>query len=279
MTSIKIGAGSSEQELWQAEYTQAELTRIGQASELVHIDTSTGNAYQTIADALLRGEIDVAVHTLDKIPVKQPEGLAITALSSREDPVDWLVLRPEAFVSSEIFKVKKGGIVGAATAAQKAQMLEYRPDVQISDLVEDAFLRLERLHTSNYDAVFLAAADIQRLDLELSGFEIVVLNPREFTPVAGQGVLAWQCNRNDLATRRIFKQIHHPEVSAFTNIERRVLQIMEGAGALAVHCARDAAGNFHANAVCQINGDMRRMHTSSSTSIGVAEKITKGLGG
>ncbi len=280
MTKIKIGTSINKQALWQAEYTQAALARIGQESEIVQINTPNpsvvGSVHKAIADALLRGEVDVAVYALDEVSIQQPEGLVITAVSQREDPVDWLVLRKEAFVSTEIFKVKKGGVLGAASKAQKAQMLDYRPDVQITDLLEDSFLRLEKLHAGNYDAIFLAAVDVKRLSLDLSDFEIVVLNPREFVPGIGQGVLAWQCNRDDLATRRIFKQIHHSEVSACTNIERKVRQLMES-DSLAVHCARDAGGNFHINAAYEINGEMRRKHLSSSTSIGVAEKIVAGL--
>ncbi len=281
MTTIKIGAGSSEQELWQAEDTQTELARFGQESQLVHINTSNTSvgvsSNNAITDALLRGEIDVAVYALNKVPIQQPEGLVISAVSLREDPVDWLVLRKESFVSTEVFKVKKGGVLGAASPAHKAQMLEYRPDIAVSELLEDSFLRLEKLHAGSFDAIFVAAADVKRLSLDLSDFGIVVLNPREFVPAIGQGVLAWQCNRDDLATRRVLKQLHHSEVSVCTNIERKVQQLMGNVDSLAVHCAQDASGNFHINAACEIEGEMRRKHLSSSTHIGVAEKIVAGL--
>ncbi len=276
MNNIRIATGSSNLERWQAAHTQAALARIGQASEIVHFNGQIG-AYDAIAAALLGGEADIAVQALDKVPVEQPEGLVITAVSQRDDPADWLVLRKEAFVPSEIFKVRKGGVLGFAHLTQQAQMLDFRHDVQMDMPEADTMARLEKLHQSVYDGIFLAAADANRLGVDLSAYNIVVLSPREFVPAAGQGILAWVCHRDDLPTRRIFRQIHHPEVSACSNVERRVQQLMAAATALAVHCERDAAGNFHVSAACQCDGEMRRKYLSFSTSIGVAEKVVKQL--
>ena len=87
--------------------------------------------------------------------------------------------------------------------------------------------------------------------------------------------LVTQTNGDDTQTRLILKKIHHPEISALTNVERRVLQLMDGGCQLPLgaHCERDAAGNFHAFAACEIGGTMRRAQLSSSTSFGMAEKL------
>jgi hydroxymethylbilane synthase len=278
MNNIRIATGNSKLERWQAEHTRAELARIGQASELLHFNSHTG-AWDAITAALLSGEVDIGVQALDKIPVQQPEGLVITAVSQRENPADWLVLRKEAFVPTEIFKVRNSGVLGFAHLAQQAQMLDFRPDLQMKTPETDTVARLEKLHEGVYEGIFLAAADAMHLDADLSAYTIVELNPREFVPAVGQGTLAWLCHRDDLPTRRIFKQIHESEVSACTNVERRVQQMMADAGVLAVHCARDAAGNYHVSAACLLNGEMRRKYLSFSTSIGVAEKIVAGLKG
>jgi hydroxymethylbilane synthase len=105
------------------------------------------------------------------------------------------------------------------------------------------------------------------------------LNPREFVPAPAQGVLAWQTHRDDLPTRRILKQLHHPEISAVTNIERRVLQLMDGGCQLplGVHATRDDAGNYHVFAACEIAGELRQAQISQSTSFGLAEKIVEQL--
>lgn len=290
---VRIGTRGSKLALWQAEHTQSELARIGVDSELVIIKTQgdleqqlsldklEGKGFFTkeIEDALLRGEVDVAVHSMKDLPTHQPEGLVITAVSYRDDPADWLLIRREAFVANEIFKVKKGGIVGTSSSRRKAQLMDYRPDVQLKDIRGNVPNRVEKLRSGDFDAILLAAAGLIRLQMDLSDLEIIKLNPREFVPAPGQGVLAWQTNRDDLATRRIFRQIHHPEISVCTNIERRVLQLMDGGCQLplGVHCERDANGNFHVFGACEINGEMKRAQLSSSTNFGVAEKIVQRL--
>lgn len=293
--NIRIGTRGSKLALWQAEFTQAELKRIGVDSELVIIKTQgdlvqhlgfdklEGKGFFTkeIEEALLRGEIDVAVHSMKDLPTSQSEGLAITAVSYRDNPADWLVIRKEAYDAAEIFKVKKGAVVGSSANRRKAQMRDFRPDVQLKDIRGNVPTRLEKLRSGDFDAIFLAAAGLSRLQLDVSDFEIVALNPREFVPAPAQGVLAWQTNRDDVATRRIFKQLHRSDVSACTNVERKVLQLMEGGCQLplGVHCERDAAGNYHAFAACEISGELKRIQLSSSTSFGVAEKIVAGLKG
>lgn len=286
---LRIGTRGSKLALWQAHFTQAELTRIGVDSELVIIKTQgdliqhlsfekmEGKGFFTkeIEDSLLRGEIDLAVHSMKDLPTHPPEGLVITAVSYRDNPADLLIMHPEAMEKSRVFKLKEGAVVGTSAARRKAQMQDYRPDVQLKDIRGNVPTRLEKLRQGDFDAIFLAAAGVSRLDLDLTGLEVVTLHPREFVPAPAQGVLAWQTNRSDIDTRTILKQLHHPEISACTNVERRVLQLMDGGCQLplGVHCERDANGNFHAFAACLIDGAMRRAQLSSTTSYGMAEKI------
>jgi hydroxymethylbilane synthase len=293
MKKLKIGTRGSKLALWQANFTQAELTKIGVESEIVIIKTQgdlvqhlgfdklEGKGFFTkeIEDALLRGEIDVAVHSMKDLPTSQPEGLAIAAVSYREDPADWLIIRPDAWDGSQIFKVKQGAIIGTSANRRKAQMLDYRPDTQMKDIRGNVPTRLEKLKTGDFDAIFLAGAGVRRLDLDLSAYKVVVLNPREFVPAPAQGVLAWQSNQADIEVRRIFKRIHQSHTSSATNVERKVLKMMSGGCQLplGVHCEKDAQGNYHAFAACQIGEEMRRVHISQSTPIGLAEKILQRL--
>lgn len=286
---IRIGTRGSKLALWQAEFTRSELARIGVESELVIIKTQgdivqhlsfdklEGKGFFTkeIEDALLRGEIDVAVHSMKDLPTEQPEGLAITAVSYRENPADRLLIRKESFDAGEVLRLKKGAVAGSSANRRKAQLADMRPDIQLKDLRGNVPTRVERLRAGDFDAIFLAAAGLNRLQQDLSDFEVVELNPREFVPAPAQGVLAWQCNRGDTATRRIFQQLHHPEVAACTNIERKVLKMMEGGCQLPLgaFCERDAQGYYHVFAACEIGGELRRALVSSSTSFGVAEKI------
>jgi hydroxymethylbilane synthase len=291
--NIRIGTRGSKLALWQAEHTQAELSRIGISSELVIIKTKgdvvqdlsfdkmEGKGFFTreIEDALLRGEIDVAVHSMKDLSTQQPEGLVITAVSYREDAADWLLIRRDVYAEKGILRLPPGARVGTSASRRKAQLLDIRPDVTALDLRGNVPTRLEKLRQGDYDAIVLAAAGLNRLGLDLSDLAIVQMNPREFVPAPGQAVLAWQTNRDDLTTRRIFKQIHHAAVSACTNIERGVLQLLDGGCQLplGVYCERDAAGNFHTVAAGIIDGEMRRVHISSTTRLGIAEKVVAAL--
>ena len=286
---LKIGTRGSKLALWQADFTRSELARIGVESELVIIKTQgdlvqhlgfdklEGKGFFTkeIEDALLRGDIDLAVHSMKDLPTSPPEGLVITAVSYRDNPADWLIIRKEAVDTTQVFKMKQGAVVGTSANRRKAQLIDFRPDVQLKDIRGNVPTRLEKLRSGDFDAIFLAAAGVSRLALDLTDFLLVELNPREFVPAPAQGVLAWQTNRDDTATRLILRRLHHSEISACTNVERKVLQLMSGGCQLplGVHCERDAAGNYHAFAACEVGGAMRRARVSSSTSAGVAEQL------
>jgi hydroxymethylbilane synthase len=288
---IRIGTRGSKLALWQAHFTQSELTRIGIESELIIIKTQgdmiqhlgfdkmEGKGFFTkeIEEALLRGDIDLAVHSMKDLPTQAPEGLAITAVSYRDNPADLLLIRPEALDKSKIFKIKAGAIVGTSAARRKAQLLDFRPDVQLKDIRGNVPTRLEKLRTGDFDAIFLAAAGVQRLELDTHDLEVIELNPREFVPAPAQGVLAWQTNRDDVEVRTVLKQLHHAEISAVTNVERRVLQLMDGGCQLplGVHCMRDEQANYHAYAACLIDGVMRRARQSASTNFGLAETLVE----
>lgn len=290
---MRIGTRGSKLALWQAEFTRAELRRIGVESELVVIKTKgdlvqhlsfdkmEGKGFFTkeIEDALLRGEIDLAVHSMKDLPTSQPEGLAITAVSYRDNPADLLLLRPEAVVPGHLFQLRPGALVGTSAARRKAQLYDFRPDVILKDLRGNVPTRLEKLRQGEYDAIFLAAAGVGRLGLDLTGFQVVELHPREFVPAPAQGVLAWQTHREDVRTRRIMKQLHHPEVSAVTNVERRILQLLDGGCQLplGVFAERDVAGNFHVHAACELDGRLRRTRCSQSTSAGLPERVVEQL--
>lgn len=290
---IRIGTRGSKLALWQAEFTRAELARIGVESELVIIKTQgdlvqhlgfdklEGKGFFTkeIEDALLRGEVDVAVHSMKDLPTQQPEGLVITAVSYRDNPADRLLIRKASFDSGQVLRVKKGAVVGTSANRRKAQLADIRPDIQLKDIRGNVPTRVEKLRHGDFDAIFLAAAGLNRLQLDLSDFEVLEMNPREFVPAPAQGVLAWQCNRGDSATRLIFSQLHHTEVSSCTNVERKVLKLMEGGCQLplGVFCERDVNGYYHAFAACEINGALKRTRISSSTSFGVAEKVVEAL--
>ncbi len=292
---ITIGTRGSKLALWQANYTQAQLADIGVQAELqiiktqgdriqhLSFDKMEGKGFFTkeIEDALLSDQVNLAVHSMKDLPTTSPEGLVITAVSYRENPADWMLVRKETLEAGALFQLKKNAVVGTSSARRKAQLLDFRPDIQIKDIRGNVPTRINKLRSGDFDAIMLAAAGVSRLGLDLSEFHIVKFNPKEFIPAPAQGVLAFQTKEQDLPTRRVLKQIHDQEVAEITNVERQVLRLLDGGCQLplGVYCEKDDQGNFHIWAASAEvwNAPVKRVHLSSSTSYELAERVVAEL--
>ena len=295
LKKIKIGTRGSKLALWQATHTQQQLSGIGVAAELVIIKTQgdkiqhlgfdklEGKGFFTkeIEDALLRGEVDMAVHSMKDMPTTQPEGLVLAGVSYREDPTDWLLIRPEGQAEGPLFSLKEKAIVGTSSARRKAQMLDFRPDITLKDIRGNVPTRIEKLRRGDFDAILLAGAGISRLKLDVSDLKVVKFNPREFTPAPAQGVLTYQCCEADLETRRLIKQLHQPNVVAVTNVERSILKGICGGChlPLGAYCEQDVNGHYHVWAAYAPAWDapVKRVRLSQSTSFNLAERTLEML--
>ena len=294
-SSITVGTRGSQLALWQANYVKSQLEALGVEVTLQIIKTKGDNIQhlsfnkiegkgfftKEIEDALLRGDIDMAVHSMKDLPTNSPEGLILTAVSYREDPTDMLIIRQDCKEDGLPLKLKKGARVGTSSARRKAQLLHIRPDLEMVDIRGNVPTRLNKLQTEQFDAIVLASAGIERLEINLSHFHTIKLNPREFVPAPAQGVLAYQTCDVDLETRRLLKHIHNSSVARCTNIERRALNLLDGGCQMpfGIYCQQDANGNYHVQAALAESWDspIVRSSISSSTSYGLAEQIVEDL--
>ncbi len=295
MSNIIIGTRGSDLALWQANYIKNELERIGQEVEL-KIITTKGDTIQHLSfdkiegkgfftkeleDALLKGEIDLAVHSMKDMPTSQPEGLKLAAVSYRDLPEDWLIIRKDALEIDKILKLKTAPVVGTSSARRKTQILSIRPDTQISDIRGNVPTRLEKLRKGDFDAILLAAAGLNRLNIDLSEFEVIKFSPKEFVPAPAQGVLTLQIREEDKLLYQILRKIHNTDTVQCTNVERKVLQLFQGGCQLplGVYCERDNMGTYHVWAVQSDawNSPIKRVQMSSSTRGGLAEKVYQAL--
>ena len=292
-----IATRGSRLALWQAHYVQDRLREIGQASELNVIKTQgdrvqhltfdklEGKGFFTkeIEDALLAGEADIAVHSLKDLPTEQPEGLVLAALSYRATPTDVLLIHPTAVDEDQPLHLKAGARVGTSSARRKAQLRDLNPRVDPIDIRGNVPTRLDRARTQQVDAVLLAAAGLERLDLDLSDLHVIRPHFSEFVPAPGQGVMAIQCRADALDLRRQLAQLHHTEVGECTNVERTVLSLMEGGCSmpLGVYCHKDRTGNFHCHAAYAKTaaGEVTRVRRSQTTWAGLAEAVVEVLMG
>ncbi|MBI1292441.1 hydroxymethylbilane synthase [bacterium] len=175
-----------------------------------------------IEEALLDGRIDLAVHSLKDLPTLQPPGLALGAITQREDPrdvliaareVDWLAFGPES-------------VVGTSSLRRRAQLRHGNPNLRIEELRGNVPTRIQRLMEGGYTAIVLAAAGIHRLGIELPWHHFFA--PAHMLPAPGQGALGLQVRDGDAIALAALARLHHPETAAACTAERTLLQALGG---------------------------------------------------
>lgn len=293
---IIIGTRGSKLALWQAYHTKDRLEDMGVAVELkiiktkgdliqhLSFDKMEGKGFFTkeIESSLLAGEIDLAVHSMKDLPTTHPEGLRVVAVSYRENPSDTLLIQPDALDPSAPLRLKKEAVVGTSSARRKAQLLDFRPDLQIKDIRGNVPTRIQKLRDGNFDAIMLATAGLTRLELEVEPeFHRLEMNPKEFIPAPAQGVLAYQIREGDKATKYWVKQLHEDLVVRRTNVERKVLRLFDGGCQmpLGVYCEQDKMGNYHvwAAKADAWNAAVQRVRLSASSHHKLAERVHEAL--
>lgn len=239
---IIIGSRGSDLALWQAHFVTDQLNALGHEVELKIIETKgdrvqdlsfdkiEGKGFFTkeIEEALLNQEIDLAVHSHKDLETTNPIGLIIGAVSYRENPTDQLLVRKESFDASKPLQVKKNAIIGTSSARRKSQVIRMREDIHLKDLRGNVPTRVDKLRQGHYDAIILATAGLKRLNLDLSEFETIELDIRNFVPAPAQGVLGLQIRASDKALGELLQEINNFEVAEAIRIERDVLRLMQG---------------------------------------------------
>lgn len=242
MKKIVIGSRGSDLALWQANHVRKQLEDLGHEIEIkvivtqgdaiqhLSFDKLEGKGFFTkeIETALLEGTIDLAVHSHKDLETNPPKGLIIAAVSEREDPSELLLISKSKVDLTQEWNLVEKGIIGTSSARRKSQVIRFRPDLEIKDLRGNVPTRIQKLRDGNYDAILLAKAGVDRLQLDLSDFHVEVLDPTVVIPAPAQGVLALQIREIDTKLFDILQQINHPEVAQRIAVERKVLNLLEG---------------------------------------------------
>lgn len=242
MKKITIGSRGSDLALWQANHVRKQLENLGHEIEIkvivtqgdaiqhLSFDKLEGKGFFTkeIETALLEGSIDLAVHSHKDLETNPPAGLVIGAVSEREDPSELLLINKDKVDLSEEWNLIEKGIIGTSSARRKSQVIRFRPDLQIKDLRGNVPTRIQKLKDGHYDAILLAKAGVDRLQLDLSDFHVEILDPTVVIPAPAQGVLALQVRESDTELLEILKAINHADVAQRIGVERKVLNLLEG---------------------------------------------------
>ncbi|MFH1004732.1 MAG: hydroxymethylbilane synthase [Bacteroidota bacterium] len=249
-----IGSRGSKLALWQANFISDELKKIGMDAEIkiiktqgdivknLSLDKMEGKGFFTkeIEDALLKKEIDLAVHSHKDLPTKSPKGLMIAAVSEREDPSELLLINKNATDEKQKFLMKQNAVVGTSSARRKSQILAWRNDVKLKDLRGNIPTRIQKLRDKKYDAILIANAGVTRLKINTDEFYCEKLDAKEFIPAPAQGVLALQIRKSDKELFKKLRQLNCKEVAETIAVERKVLNLLEGGCQLpiGVHCEK-----------------------------------------
>ena len=242
MPHVRIGSRGSDLALWQANHVKAQLENLGctvditiiktQGDAIQHLsfDKLEGKGFFTkeIEQALIDQTVDLAVHSHKDLETNPPAGLIIAAVSEREDPADLLLISKTSVDTANGWELKTGAIVGTSSARRKSQVVRFRDDVEIKDLRGNVPTRIQKLRDGGYDAILLAKAGVDRLNIDLSEFHVVRLDPTEFVPAPAQGVLALQIRENDQKLFDLLQKMNDSAVQRRIAVERKVLNLMQG---------------------------------------------------
>ncbi len=236
--SIRIATRKSQLALWQAEHVR---TRLQQAHPGIQVELETfttkgdrildaplakiggkGLFVKELEQSILRGESDIAVHSMKDVPVLLPEGLQIAAVLSRENPHD-------AFVSNQYQRLDdlpQGSRVGTSSLRRRCQLAEMRPDLQISDLRGNVNTRLAKLDDDQYDAIILACAGLIRLDMADRIREAIPATV--MLPAIGQGTVGIECRSDDAELLALLQPLHDNNTAYCIDAERAMNLRLEG---------------------------------------------------
>ncbi len=243
---IRIGSRGSALALWQAEWVKSELEKkyASISVTLTKIKTTgdkildvplamvggKGLFVKEIEEAMLEGEIDIAVHSMKDVPTFFPDGLHLSCITKREDARDALLTRNKV----KFKDLPKGANVGTSSLRRQAQLMNVRPDFVIHQLRGNVDTRLRKLKEGQYDAIILAAAGVKRLGLAENVSEYI--DPEISLPAIGQGALGIECRVDDRELNDLIAFFNHADTRICVTGERALLRRLEGGCQVPIAC-------------------------------------------
>ncbi|MCX8028182.1 MAG: hydroxymethylbilane synthase [Thermodesulfovibrionales bacterium] len=243
---IKIGTRGSKLALWQATWVAQQLGLLADATDIQICKIKTtgdkitdvalskvggkGLFVKEIEDALLKRQIDIAVHSMKDVPSELPQGLHLPAICKREDVRDAVVFRRDDKDKKPLYKslyeLPKGASVGTSSLRRACQLLNIRDDISIKQLRGNVDTRLKKLQDGLYDAVILASAGLMRLGFADRIDQLFA--PTEMIPAVGQGAIGVECRLDDIFINDLVSKLNHEQTSLCVRAERSFLKRLEG---------------------------------------------------
>lgn len=236
--ALRIATRQSQLALWQAEHVAGRLREAhpGLEVELVPM-TTQGDRILDRALALVGGKglfikelevaiaerrADIAVHSMKDVPSELPQGMVLAAVLKRADPRD-------AFVSTRfvsLASLPEGASVGSSSQRRQCQLRNARPDLQVSTLRGNVETRLRKLDAGEFDAILLAVAGLERLELAHRITER--LDVEQSIPAVGQAIIGIECRVDDERSRLLTAALNDPDTESCVTAERSFAARLEG---------------------------------------------------
>ena len=261
MSRIVIGTRGSPLATWQADFVRTALLAEHDGLEVgvqvirtrgdrallapLHAMPGKGLFTKEIENALLAGAVDLAVHSLKDLPTDLPEGLALAAVTAREDPADVLVCAEGLTLAT----LPRGAEVLTGSLRRRAQLLHLRRDLKVSPVRGNVRTRLRKLDGSGAAGMVLARAGLARLGLLDRVTER--LDPAQFLPACGQGALGIEARADDASLRALLAPLDDAETRSAVAAERAFLAALGGGCQVPVGAYARIAGD---GAVLTITG-------------------------
>ncbi len=239
MKTIRIGTRGSALALWQAQHV-ADLL---QGPSVIKVVKTSGDKNPEVAlgeknpvgfftkeieKALLEFRIDVAVHSLKDLPIRMHPGLALGAVTPRDEAGDILLIRPDALDNRELLALKSRKIIGASSLRRKALVAHFRPDLKAVPIRGNIHTRIDKCISGQYDALLLSRAGPERLGLDVSPLLPFDLNPLCWPGSPGQATIAVQVRVEDQQALKMVRELDHPGSRMRVELERSLHSVYGG---------------------------------------------------
>ena len=232
---LTIATRGSKLALWQSNYIKNRLEEMGYEVELKVFKTKGDKILDTplaliggkglftkeLEDAMLRGEADLAVHSLKDVPTELPDGLVLGAITEREVTNDALLSEKYA----DIADLPPNAVVGTTSLRRRMQLLHMRPDLQVKNLRGNVDTRIRKLKEGEYDAIILAYAGLKRLGFLESVEYVSAIDENLMIPAMGQAALGIECRPEVLD---IVRRLNDEKSEIETTVERDFVDCLGG---------------------------------------------------
>ena len=229
--TIRIGTRDSELALWQANTVKNKLEALGYHTELLPVKSTgdlnldqplyemgiTGIFTKTLDVAMVKDQIDIAVHSMKDVPTKLPNGIVQGAVLPRANVSDILIHKGLDFLAAE-------GTIATGSLRRKAQWLNRYPTHQVENLRGNVNTRLQKLEDNDWNGAIFAAAGLERINLKPENF----IDLDWMIPAPAQGAMLIVAKENDDFCKEAVAQLNDKNTAICVEIEREFLRVLEG---------------------------------------------------